>query len=237
MIKSVNNQIFIIENYLHRDTCNYLTKCFEKRLQKTDRLGIFGGPSFSKKQKNDGLSDGQNIFSYDHIDEINIGMDILAGITYRIEKTISDYYNEDYYTKSIFFSKMIEGGKNEMHMDNWYQNQNDELRPRPYNKLDRSALLYLNEDYAGGEIYFPVQNFLIKPKAGTLIFFEGNYDTPHEVRPVQSGERYNIISFYGNLNNFSIDTNTYIEDFNLNEKMFNINENFKIIEEYEKNAI
>jgi hypothetical protein len=66
-----------------------------------------------------------------------------------------------------------------------------------------SALLYLNDDYTGGEIVFyddnsgtPESGTAYKPKPGTLIYFKGDKDHPHSVNKVLSGERANIILFY-----------------------------------------
>ena len=66
-----------------------------------------------------------------------------------------------------------------------------------------SALLYLTDDYTGGEILFYEENSMDKstaesyhPSAGTLIFFKGDEKFPHSVENVISGERANIILFY-----------------------------------------
>jgi predicted 2-oxoglutarate/Fe(II)-dependent dioxygenase YbiX len=66
-----------------------------------------------------------------------------------------------------------------------------------------SALLYLNDDYEGGEIVFYDDNtgnkdnaVSYKPFLGTLIYFKGDEDYPHSVNDVLLGERANIILFF-----------------------------------------
>lgn len=66
-----------------------------------------------------------------------------------------------------------------------------------------SALLYLTDDYTGGEILFYPQNSMDKneadsyhPTSGTLIFFKGDQKFPHSVNNVVTGERANLILFY-----------------------------------------
>jgi hypothetical protein len=54
------------------------------------------------------------------------------------------------------------------------------------------TLIYLNDDYEGGELGFPTHNMLIKPKIGDLIMFPGNLNYPHEVKEVLSGTRYTL---------------------------------------------
>jgi hypothetical protein len=51
-----------------------------------------------------------------------------------------------------------------------------------------SLVLYLNDDYEGGEIKFKDYNITIKPKAGSLVIFPSNMI--HEVLPVKNGIRY-----------------------------------------------
>jgi hypothetical protein len=55
-----------------------------------------------------------------------------------------------------------------------------------------SAVLYLNDDYAGGSIIFPTHNLYIKPKRFELIIFPGNLNYAHEVTEVISGTRFTV---------------------------------------------
>jgi predicted 2-oxoglutarate/Fe(II)-dependent dioxygenase YbiX len=57
-------------------------------------------------------------------------------------------------------------------------------------------LVYINDNYEGGHINFPNQNFGFKPKAGDLIIFPGNNAYQHEVTEVISGKRYTMPSWY-----------------------------------------
>lgn len=54
------------------------------------------------------------------------------------------------------------------------------------------TLVYLNDDYEGGELSFATHNLTIKPKKGDLIFFPGNLHYAHEVKEVLSGTRYTL---------------------------------------------
>lgn len=55
---------------------------------------------------------------------------------------------------------------------------------------DIATLIYLNNDYEGGEIYFPELDISIKPKAGDLVCFPDTPDFIHGVRPISKGIRY-----------------------------------------------
>ena len=54
------------------------------------------------------------------------------------------------------------------------------------------TLIYLNDDYEGGELGFATHNLIIKPKKGDLIIFPGNMHYAHEVFEVLSGTRYTL---------------------------------------------
>lgn len=55
-----------------------------------------------------------------------------------------------------------------------------------------SILAYLNDDYSGGELYFPDLNYAIKPKKRMLILFPGSAYYVHGVAKVTSGIRYTL---------------------------------------------
>lgn len=61
-----------------------------------------------------------------------------------------------------------------------------------------SALLYLNDDYEGGNIKFEHAGVNLKPEAGSLLFFPSNYIYIHEVSAITSGIRYALPNWYHN---------------------------------------
>ena len=61
-----------------------------------------------------------------------------------------------------------------------------------------SSILYLNDDYEGGETM--VGNKIIKPETGKIIFFSGT-KIPHGVKKLIKGRRYTIPSWYCRYNN------------------------------------
>ncbi|TXS89471.1 2OG-Fe(II) oxygenase [Parahaliea aestuarii] len=76
----------------------------------------------------------------------------------------------------------------------------DQLNPdtgRWEKTLDRdlSLLLYLDEDYEGGELVFPNLDFEIRPCAGMLLMFPSDFRYLHGVRPVSRGQRHAVVSW------------------------------------------
>lgn len=62
-----------------------------------------------------------------------------------------------------------------------------------------SVLLYLNDDYEGGEIEFRHSDIKIKPEPGSVLFFPSNFLYVHEVYPVTKGPRYALPNWYHNV--------------------------------------
>lgn len=59
-----------------------------------------------------------------------------------------------------------------------------------------SLVMYLNDDFDGGEIEFKEFGLKVKPEAGTLLLFPSSYIYMHEVHPVKYGIRYTVVRWY-----------------------------------------
>jgi hypothetical protein len=61
-----------------------------------------------------------------------------------------------------------------------------------------ASILYLNEEYSGGQVYFPQHDVEIAPSAGSLLVFEGSPAYLHGVKEITSGDRFTILAFWDN---------------------------------------
>lgn len=68
--------------------------------------------------------------------------------------------------------------------------------------LKFSAVLYLNEDYEGGEIFFPELDIKIKPKMGSLVIFPSTHI--HSSLEIKSGTKYIATMFIMDINNTAV---------------------------------
>ena len=57
-------------------------------------------------------------------------------------------------------------------------------------------ILYLNDDFKGGETHFPNFGVQCKPKAGTLLMFKSDEVHEHGVRPVEINSRFNMSAWF-----------------------------------------
>ena len=60
-----------------------------------------------------------------------------------------------------------------------------------------ACIIYLNDSFEGGEMYFPYANVEYKPVKGDLVFFPQNYVGTHGVRRITAGERYLYLANFG----------------------------------------
>ena len=58
-----------------------------------------------------------------------------------------------------------------------------------------SALVYLNNDYEGGELEFTHFGVKIKPQPGMLILFPSNFAYTHIAHPVTKGTKYALVTW------------------------------------------
>jgi hypothetical protein len=56
-----------------------------------------------------------------------------------------------------------------------------------------SVVAYVNDDYEGGEIYFPRFDVKIKPQAGDIVVFPSTYVYEHSSEDIVSGTKYSVV--------------------------------------------
>lgn len=62
--------------------------------------------------------------------------------------------------------------------------------------ISHASIIYLNDDYVDGELYFVNKNYSIKPDSGSLVVFPGNEEYNHGVKTVGDGPiRYVLPGF------------------------------------------
>jgi len=115
--------------------------------------------------------------------------DIKAAFEYTIKK-----YSEEHELFSVIHhtdfrvNKYSEGGFMSKHCDNIHHSHGQK-----YGFPQVSSLLFLNDNYEGGE--FVVADEVYNTKKGSVIIFPSNFMFPHEVKPITKGIRWSIIAW------------------------------------------
>jgi len=105
-----------------------------------------------------------------------------------LKSCVDDYcrywgINVTYYEVFNFVKYEGEGKEFKIHADDG-----------PAYKAAVSAVIYLNDDYEGGEIAFPrMDNLVIKPGLGDIAIFPSNYIYEHASLPIKSGTKYCVV--------------------------------------------
>lgn len=111
-----------------------------------------------------------------------------------LDSTLSTY-GEDYASRlgvdlgrkmPISISKYFTGASMGPHTDSG---------PEPTTE-NISAVIYLNDNYEGGEISFPKQGITIKPSAGSMVIFPSVPPFFHESKEILSGTKYMSPAFW-----------------------------------------
>lgn len=68
--------------------------------------------------------------------------------------------------------------------------------PNPFPTYDINSLIYYNDDFTGGELYYPQHDLCISPEPGLAVAHPGDKNYLHGVNKIKSGERWTTPSFY-----------------------------------------
>lgn len=110
-------------------------------------------------------------------------------------------------TESESVRKWSPGDSQEIHADNerenggfisleyitdqdQYLDETEDSLPNDF--IEYSSVFYINDDYSGGELFFPEYDIKIKPKAGTFVTWPSNAKYMHGVCEITDGYRYTI---------------------------------------------
>lgn len=123
-------------------------------------------------------------------------VETIQGMIRRLKIAVDDFFNVNVQATGPAVVRWPVGTRQEPHADKELHEGPDAGLPNDFPWYDIASIFYLNDDYEGGELYFPMQGLEFKPKKGAVYFFPGDMNYIHGVRPVQSGCRYTSPFFW-----------------------------------------
>lgn len=119
---------------------------------------------------------------YDESPEVSDILNLAAYIGIKAYMDMTNQSIEDYIMNDIHVI-------HEWHLDRDMPAHDDVTKYNPLDgpRCDTTVLLYLGDDYEGGEINFPDLDVTIKPKNGSVLVFDSKL--MHSVNAVKSGVR------------------------------------------------
>jgi hypothetical protein len=168
------NQVYIIENFLSKEETDLVNSYLEKNEPQSDPSGYSPYKNYTPTTDKNILNCFNNIYP-------------------RMKSYIENSFNCLVYDEGL--ASVVElnvGDSMPLHLDHGSaMNKSVGLKTGSgHPTRDISCVLYYNDNYVGGEICFPNQNIVLKPKAGTFIYFPAEDNFPHEVKTVTKGSRW-----------------------------------------------
>jgi hypothetical protein len=181
-----------VKNFISKDICDKIIKYLDGQ---SERWSIFN-KTFTECY-------GMPISLYDkNLENYDLDKDFFQQLHYKFKKSVEEFFNKDFVGVTYHAQKWNEGGMVEPHSDTSDLDGNE--NENSSNKY--TVILYLNDDYDGGNLYFTQHNIEIKPNNGSILTFPGNHTNIHGVSKVENGTRYTIVSWWD------------IEEYSINEE-------------------
>jgi hypothetical protein len=111
-----------------------------------------------------------------------------------VKATIKAEFKPAYeiYPDDFIVVRWMKGDDHELHADS----ENPGGQPHPFPWREFTSIIYLNDDFEGGDLCFPNQNVVVTPTPRMLVFFSGKLEYIHEVKQITAGTRYTLSSFW-----------------------------------------
>lgn len=123
-------------------------------------------------------------------------LDLIYDMIKRLKIEVDKFFNVDAEETGPAIVKWPVGSRQEPHADKEFWIGEEKGRPNDFPWYDIASLFYFNDDYEGGELYFPQHGIEFKPKARSAYFFPGDMYYAHGVRPITNGNRFTSPFFW-----------------------------------------
>jgi Rps23 Pro-64 3,4-dihydroxylase Tpa1-like proline 4-hydroxylase len=180
----IGSDIFVFESVISKEECKYIINTIEKYPAWQEAKTVGEIEDHRKTQvdflvnrygNNSELYKAHSIIGYN----FKKVFEKLATIYSAGEDSTHLFYTND---EGVQILKYQPGEFYKEHIDNG-----------PMTKRIHSCIIYLNDDYEGGETKFKRQDLIFKGKIGDIIFFPSCFTHPHEAMEVISGLKYTAV--------------------------------------------
>lgn len=168
----MENLIFEIDNFFSEEKCDQILTWFKNKKKES----INGG---------NGLFNNRTI-PYNTIDDLYIKQ-LVNSFRFDITTLAQNLFKTNLYPDYTDLVYWPSGLSMDVHADAVWLDGSPARFPYRY----CAGVCYLNDDYEGGETYFPNFNLNSKPKKGKVVLFPSNLEYQHGVKQI-TGERYTM---------------------------------------------
>ncbi len=182
--------VLMIENYLDMATCAQLVAYADQQAYSDLHVVDYEN---TDAQKIATKKDDSRITHHVHIDGVACTMLNLFNDIYC--NYLAPFYGVkfEWYERPQILRYPV-GGKYHQHADSEQWLAENDTWEKVHDR-DYSVLLYLNNNYEGGELALINQGVKIKPSVGMLMAFPSDHNFLHAALPTTSGIRYAVVSW------------------------------------------
>jgi len=169
--------IQIIKNFISLDLCEDILEYLEKTNEWKDNPPF---PNTEIIYIDDSIGFNK-LYSYN-----------ILNLKNKMQKEIETFNDLKLKPLSFYFIKWKPHSYLDFHSDN----SNLDGTDNGFSHLKHAAMIYLNDNFNGGELVFQKNNISLKPVSGTFLAFDGGINNIHSVNDILDGTRYVIGTFW-----------------------------------------
>lgn len=175
-----DNRIIEIPNFVTPEEAQNMIKYFESKAEMWGDIAFYG-------------SSGMGIMHGDkELDSYGLYGTFFQDLTEKYREAVAIVFDREVRPNTSHAQKWDVGGFAAPHSDN--SDFDGHATSFQINKY--VGILYLNDDYEGGNLYFPDHGIEFKPTPYSFITFPGGIENVHGVREITKGTRYTMVSFW-----------------------------------------
>jgi hypothetical protein len=126
------------------------------------------------------------------LNEYGLNPEYFNNLRNRFKQSVEMFFERELKPNTSHAQKWKVGGFAAPHSDNSDHDGN----PNAFEINKYVGILYLNDDYKGGKLYFPDHKIEFKPPVYSYIMFPGGHENIHGVKEILEGTRYTMVSFW-----------------------------------------
>ena len=175
-----HNKIVDIPNFISKEASPKMIAYFESMAEKWGDIAFYG-------------SSGMGLMSNDpQLNNFGLSLSFFNDLREKFKEAVELVFERKVKANTSHAQKWDVGGFANPHSDN----SDFDGNPNAFEINKYVAILYLNDNYEGGNLYFPDHNIEFKPPAYSLIVFPGGVENIHGVSEITKGTRYTMVSFW-----------------------------------------
>lgn len=179
-LKFYKSDIARIENFVTPEEASNMIKYFESMAHIWGDVAFYGSYGM-------GFADEDNT-----LNNYGLNSKFFTNLRNKFKQSCEMFFQRELRPNTSHAQKWNVGGFAAPHSDNSDHDGN----PNAFEINKYVGILYLNDDYEGGELYFPEHQIEFKPPVYSYIMFPGGHDNIHGVKEILKGTRYTMVSFW-----------------------------------------